>query len=48
MEKKPGLIYTSTNKQLLKFAKVDDLEEFRFYLKRYWPEDNIFQEESDE
>lgn len=43
IETVPGVIFNSTNKQLLKFNNKDDMLEFLMYLKRYHPEDEIFQ-----
>ncbi|EAR99527.2 hypothetical protein TTHERM_00137900 (macronuclear) [Tetrahymena thermophila SB210] len=35
IEKTPGLLFDSTNKQLIKFTKEDDFEEFKVFLTRY-------------
>ncbi|KAL4457036.1 hypothetical protein ABPG74_014674 [Tetrahymena malaccensis] len=39
IEKTPGLLFDSTNKQLIKFTKEDDFEEFKVFLTRYQQSD---------
>lgn len=32
IEKMPGLVFNTTNKHLLKFDKIDDIEEMKHYI----------------